>query len=543
MRKPLLLLCVGALAPLLCTSQTLETVSGAITQNTTWSKDKTYLLTGFVYVKSGTTLTVEPGTTIKGDKASKGTLVVARGAKIIADGKRSQPIVFTSNEANPSPGDWGGVVICGFAPTNATSSGMQCLGVAEGGINTPSGDARFGSGDQPGGCGHSNDNSGILRFVRIEYGGIAFQLNNETNGLTLAGVGSGTTIDYVEVAHSGDDGFEFFGGTVNCKHLVSYGSKDDDFDFDLGFQGSVQFALAVRNPAFSDISGSNGIEVDNDNAGTPATPKTRPNLSNFTIVGPTGTMGENYRRAAHLRRNSEPALFNTLFIGEFPVGLFLDGVATIANAQNDLLEVRNTYIADAPELLKTTDPMFNITQWFGNQAWDNETLTNSQPLALQAPFNLPDPNAQPLNSSVVNSAALFEANRANIPFFEKVAYAGAFSTVEDWTCGWAKFESLNTNCSVDVNDPTTAAIQLDVWPSVAQQAVQLVGQLEQSTPIQVEIFALNGQSMGTIYQSNAAVGAFTESFEIGHLPDGMFFLKITGNGAILTKKFIKTKSR
>ncbi len=528
---------------MLCISQTLETVSGAITQNTTWAKDKTYLLTGFVYVKSGATLTIEPGTIIKGDKASKGTLVVARGAKIIADGKRSQPIVFTSNEANPAPGDWGGVVICGFAPTNTTTNGTQCLGVAEGGINTPSGDARFGSGDQTGGCGLANDNSGILRFVRIEYGGIAFQLNNETNGLTLAGVGSGTTIDYVEVAHSGDDGFEFFGGTVNCKHLVSYGSKDDDFDFDLGFQGSIQFALSVRNPALSDVSGSNGLEVDNDNAGTPATPKTRPNLSNFTIVGPTGTMSENYRRAAHLRRNSEPALFNSLFIGEFPVGLFVDGVATIANAQNGKVELRNTYFADAPELLKTTDPMFNITQWFGNLDWDNETLINSLTLALQAPFNLPDPNAQPLNSSVVNSAASFAADRANIAFFEKVAYAGAFSTVEDWTCGWAKFENLNTNCTVDVGDLSTGAVQLDLWPTVAQQTVQLVGQLEKAIPIHIEVFAHNGQSMGTIYHSNATAGPLAESLEIGHLPDGMFFMKITAGTTVLTKKVFKTTSR
>jgi hypothetical protein len=543
MRRPFLLLCVGALAPLLSFAQALETVSGAITQNTTWTKSKTYLLTGFVYVKSGATLTIEPGTTIKGDKTSKGTLIVTRGAKIVADGKRSQPIVFTSNETNPAPGDWGGVVICGFAPTNTSTNGMQCLGVAEGGINTPTGDARYGSGDQPGGCGHADDNSGILRFVRIEYGGISFQLNNETNGLTLAGVGSGTTIDYVEVAHSGDDGFEFFGGTVQCKHLVSYGNKDDDFDFDLGYQGNIQFALAVRNPALSDVSGSNGIEVDNDNSGTPAIPKTRPNLSNFTVVGPMGAMSENYRRAAHLRRNSEPALFNTLFIGEFPVGLFVDGVATISNAQNGKVEVRNSYIADAPELLKTTDPMFNINQWFENANWSNEALVNSQPLALQSPFNLPNPNAQPLNNSVVNSAADFSADRANVPFFEKVAYIGAFSTMEDWTCGWAKFEDINTNCSVDAGDLPAAAPQIELWPTVAQRTVQIKATFERPTPLQIDIFALNGQALGTLYQSNINTGNLSETLEIGHLPDGMYFLRITTDYSITTERIFKTTSR
>ena len=532
------LLCLLALLPLRVFTQNIETVSGNITQNTTWTNDKTYLLTGYVYVKNGASLTIQPGTVIQGDKLSKGTLIITRGAKIIADGKRSQPIVFTSNQPNPAPGDWGGVVVCGFAPTNAATNGMSCLGVAEGGINTPTNDARYGSGDQAGGCGHTDDNSGILRFVRIEYGGIPFQLNNETNGLTLAGVGSGTTIDYVEVSHSGDDGFEFFGGTVNCKHLISYGNKDDDFDFDMGYQGNIQFAIGIRDPALSDVSGSNGLEIDNDNTGTAVIPKTKPTLSNITLVGPTGTMDDNFRRAAHLRRNSEPALFNSLFIGNFPVGLYVDGIATIANAQNNLLEIKHTYFADANELLKATDPGFNISQWFDNATWNNEAIASSGPLALQSPFNISDPNAQPLSGSSVNNAASFTMPRANISFFEKVTYIGAFSAVEDWSCGWAKYEVLNTNCTVSSPEIPSIVDDIKISPNIATEYINFAAQFKTSCDLSIDIVALNGQVAAQLCNENVAAGAFTRALSVQHLQPGFYLVRVRAGATLHTEKLV-----
>ena len=352
-------------------------------------------------------------------------------------------------------------------------------------------------------------------------------------------MGTGTTIDFVEVSHSGDDGFEFFGGTVNCKHLVSYSNKDDDFDFDLGYQGNVQFALAVRNPDLSDVSGSNGIEVDNDNAGTPVTPKTRPTLSNITIVGPTGTMDDNFRRAAYLRRNSEPALYNSLFIGSFPIGLCLDGVGTIANAQNNLLEVKNTFFADAPELLKSSEPTFNITQWFDHQGWENAAMINSQPLSLQSPFNVPDPNAQPLPGSTVNNSASFDASRANVSFFEKITYVGAFNHIEDWSCGWAKFEILNTNCTVDNEEPALlAAHEIVLTPTVATQQIVLSGNLDQSTDFSVGVYALNGQFLGDLGKKTLVSGNFSETYSVEHLSAGAYVLQIRVGNGIVAKKLI-----
>jgi len=528
---------IGLFFSTLASAQQLEVVAGNISQNTTWGPDREYLLTGFVYVKNQATLTILPGTVIKGDKNSRGTLIITRGSKLIADGTRQQPIVFTSSQASPAPGDWGGVVVCGYAPTNTKTNGINCLGVAEGAINTPYNDAYYGGGDQPGGC-KPDDNSGIIRFVRIEYGGFPFQINNETNGLTLAGVGSGTTVNYVQVSHSGDDGFEFFGGTVNCKHLISYGSKDDDFDFDLGYQGNVQFALAIRNPALSDISGSNGLEIDNDNSGTPAIPKTRPNLSNITIVGPTGMMDANYRRTAHLRRNAEPALFNSLLIGNFPVGIFIDGVGTIANAQNNLLEIKNCRIADAAELLKSTEPTFNISQWFGTANWNNSAVPSSAPFALSSPFDPNIPNAQPTLGSSVNDGASFSSPRATHPFFEPVSYLGAFGPTDDWSCGWAKFQVLNTNCTVSTEAIPSPLQDLQVAPTITNHSFQLQLQLTEPTDLSVELYSLSGALVEQLLQAPQLQGNYSWTFPTHALSNGFYLVAVRAGSHFQTKKLI-----
>jgi hypothetical protein len=410
-------------------------VSGEITTNTNWTKNNTYFLNGFVYVKNGATLSIEAGTVIKGDKTSKATIIVTRGSKIEANGTASEPIVFTSNESNPSYGDWGGIIILGKAPTNNINMGIAGEGVIEGGVDNAFGDGRYGGTDPA-------DNSGILRYVRIEYPGIAFQPNNEINGLTFGGVGAGTTVDYVQVSYSGDDSFEWFGGTVNCKHLIAYRGLDDDFDTDFGYQGNIQFALSVRDPQVADIgNASNGFESDNDGSGTETTPKTRPTFSNVTIVGPSGAgILPDYKRAAHLRRSTELGLFNSVLIGSYPVGLFIDGASTEGNATAGNLEVKNTYIAGSTELLKAT-AAFDINAWYGTSGWGNLKSANSSDVKLKDPFNLDLPNVRPEATSPVVGASAWTAARVNTPFFTKVNYIGAFGHAGDWACGWAKFKT------------------------------------------------------------------------------------------------------
>ncbi len=209
------------------------TVSTDITTNTTWTADKIYLLKNKVYVTGNVTLTIQPGTIIKGDKVTAAALIITRGSKIEAVGTADKPIVFTSNVAagGRSQGDWGGLVLLGSAPNNLGSA------VPIEGISDATDKAKHGG-------SNAADNSGTLKYVRIEYAGIPLGADNELNGLTFGSVGSGTTIDYVSVYRSGDDAYEWFGGNVNAKHLVAIDTWDDDFDTDNGWAGKIQFAVA-----------------------------------------------------------------------------------------------------------------------------------------------------------------------------------------------------------------------------------------------------------------------------------------------------------
>jgi PKD repeat protein len=309
---------------------TVTTVSTDVLTNTTWSG--VIKLQNKIYVKNNATLTILPGTIIRGDKLSQATLIVTRGAKIYANGTATNPVVFTSNEAAGTrlPGDWGGLVLLGLAKNNQPGGVANIEGIV------PSTDTQFGG-------NFDNDNSGSLTYVRIEFSGIPLEPNKELNGLTCGSVGSGTVIDYVQVSHCGDDSFEWFGGTVNCKHLIAYRGLDDDFDTDYGYRGKIQFGLAIRDKDLSDAPGdSNCFESDNDAAGSTAQPKTRPIFSNMTIVGPKGNgtivlpVGEKFEKAFRLRRNTSTSCLNSLVTG-WEKGLSIESSNTAANVTGDSL--------------------------------------------------------------------------------------------------------------------------------------------------------------------------------------------------------------
>ena len=306
------------------------TVSSDITTNTTWSG--IVLLQNKVYVKNNATLTIQPGTIIRGDKLTQGSLIITRGARINANGTATQPIVFTSNESvgNRAEGDWGGLVILGLARNNQPGGVANIEGIA------PTTDTQYGG-------AFDTDNSGTLRYVRVEFAGIALEPNKEINGITFGSVGSATTVDYVQVSFSGDDAYEWFGGTVNCKHLIAYRTLDDDFDTDFGFRGKIQFGLIIRDKDLSDAAGdSNAFESDNDAAGSAAQPKTMPIFSNITIVGPKGNgsislpVGEKFEKAFRLRRNTSTSVFNSLVTG-WEKGLSIEGTPVEANVTGDSL--------------------------------------------------------------------------------------------------------------------------------------------------------------------------------------------------------------
>lgn len=408
-------------------------LQGSITTNTTLKGDRKYLLKGFVYVESGATLTIEPGCIIKGDKDTKGSLIIKRGGKIMAVGTVQKPIVFTSNKpaGQRDYGDWGGIIICGKAPVNLPGG----EGLIEGGP-----DAYYGGNDP-------NDNSGKMKYVRIEFAGIAFQPNQEINGLTLAGVGNATEIDFVQVSYNGDDAFEFFGGTVNVKHLVSLRNWDDDFDTDNGWSGKAQFCFALRDPNIADQSGSNGFESDNDAQGTQAQPYTQGVFSNVTVLGPitpTNTQfNSQFKRAAHLRRNTKLKVFNSVFVG-YPVGLLVDGSAAETNAQNGDLVFKNNIIAGCTTpLAVASGSTFDIQTWFNAQGQNNQ-ISNINDLQLNAnAWNLTNPSLLPQSGSPLLSGASFTDQLLQNAFFDVVSFKGAFGTT-NWASGWTNFDPQNT---------------------------------------------------------------------------------------------------
>ncbi len=405
---------------------------GEITSDTTLRAVDSNTLKGFVYITDGVTLTIEPGTVIKGEKASMGSLIVERGGKVIAEGSKDKPIVFTSDQAKGARayGDWGGVILCGKAPTNNTSEPQ-----IEGGPRTKYG------GDDPG------DNSGILKYVRIEFAGYPFEPNKEINGLTCGGVGSGTTLEYIQVSYCGDDSYEWFGGTVNAKHLIAYKGWDDEFDTDYGFQGNLQFLLGIRDPKQADTSKSNGFESDNDADGSSNTPLTKPVFSNVTLIGPfygeskgkaetdifyvtedaaNGAKGGSFQTSMHIRRNSSLNVYNSVFTG-WPYGLFLDK----ANAG---AVVKNVILAGMWEDFKDD----TSKDYFMMEGLNNKLFDSSNDIIAK------DGDYSSIVKENIDGADFTDA-ALNNSFFEKVTYKGAFDGTNDWTEGWANFDPNNTD--------------------------------------------------------------------------------------------------
>ena len=408
-------------------------------------KKGTYLLKGWVYIADGSTLTIEPGTIIKGDKETKAALIAEPGGKLIAKGTQTSPIVFTSEQAAGSrkPGDWGGVILCGKAPNNNGVLNQQI----EGGPRT-----KHGGTDK-------NDNSGDLEYVRIEFAGYPFQKDQEINGLTFGSVGAGTTIDHVQVSYSNDDSYEWFGGTVQCKHLIAYRGWDDDFDTDNGFSGSLTYGLSVRDSKIADGSQSNGFESDNNAGGTTAEPYTTADFSYITLLGPktfdanfknekdyitgggmnpqNGSSMGLFQAAMHIRRNSRLNVSKTLAIG-WPIGMILDNEKgdTQGSATKGLMKLQGiTFVgmdyigSDFNKVYK--DELYDYTTKTTNPDKKSFTSTFFQ---LPANGNTVVSAWTPITFSGITSILNLSKNYSGI---------GAFPDGTDWTTGWTEWDPEN----------------------------------------------------------------------------------------------------
>lgn len=419
-----------------------DTLEGNITADRTISAANKNFLKGFVYVKSGATLTIEAGSVIKGISVAPGeraaSLIIEPGAKIIAEGTVDKPIVFTSDKEPGKcvTGDWGGLIICGNARVNRTNQPT-----IEGGPGTHYGNT---TSDE-----FNGESSGKLKYVRIEFAGYPLEPDKEINGLTFGGVGSGTEVEFVQVSYSNDDSYEWFGGTVNAKHLIAYKGWDDDFDTDFGYTGKLQFLLSVRDKDIADTSDSNGFESDNDGDGSTNTPFTKPVFSNVTLIGPfygkvfdmtqaeveaktadaaNGAKGGKYQAAMHLRRNSSLNVYNSVFTG-WPYGLR----ATDKKGQaNDGIVIENVIFAG---MWKNFYEDEKVSENFFNRAGNNTVLENTRQIIAK------DGDYSSVVADAVKGA---DFSKLADSFFEKVTYKGAFDGTNDWTEGWTNWDPQNT---------------------------------------------------------------------------------------------------
>ncbi|OXA90028.1 hypothetical protein [Flavobacterium hercynium] len=390
----------------------VQTVSGAITTNTTWTSDKVWEIDGVITVKNGAKLTIQAGTFIKAKPlapgVATGVLVITKTGQIDAQGTAAAPVVFTSynlldGNANTvgAPGDFGGVVLLGNAQVN---NGLT-TNIVEG-LDDQSNFEEF----YYGGTNNAH-NAGSLTYVRIEYAGRILDTDVEINGLTFGGVGNGTVVNHIQVSYGRDDSYEFFGGTVNATHLVSFAADDDNFDFDLGYTGTITKAIAIADAnSTHSLSGgspdSNGIELDNNAGGTVTTIITRPVISQLSIIGVnSSTVAALYENAIHVRRAGRISLTDVTISG-YKTGLRWDSPSLPTNS------VTTRVWAHA-----FTDPTYPSGTVLGGIGNSVSTANPAEKWSITQPFF----NDGPLN---------FAGN------------TGAFKTEANWVANWTKFTNF-----------------------------------------------------------------------------------------------------
>ena len=496
------------------------TITTNITTNTTWATGQCVLLQGQIYVKGNSILTIQPGVVIMGSKAVAGSgLFVTTGSKLMAVGTASQPIVFTSDQpvGSKTTGDWGGVILMGLAATNNTMGINNVEGIA------PSPDTQYGGGASP----NPNDNSGNLQYVRIEYPGYVYAANKEINGLTFGSVGAGTTIDYIQVSYSNDDSFEWFGGNVNCKHLVAFRGLDDDFDTDNGFSGYVQFILGVRDPAVADnplVSTSEGFESDNDPTGSAATPLTHAIFSNATMIGPyrgnsLQPIASGYRRGARLRRNSQENIFNSIFMDYKTAGIMIDGTASENNALALTLNFQHNVNAKTagtnPQTCETVSlSTFPITTWYAASGNDSTLVSSATtPTILVTPYNYLAPDYRPVCSNIAVTSGASFSNTAFVP--------GGILGVQDI-------------------DKSITLVGL--YPNPSTGETRLFINADRLLPINVQVYSVTGQLVAAPYtQYTIEAGSNSLSLNTGNLSSGIYFVKLQYGSKNETIKLVVNK--
>jgi hypothetical protein len=526
-----------------------------ITQRVELSNQKIYGLDGYVFVDDGGVLAIQPGTVIVGDTVGQNSAIcVNRGGKIYANGTPELPIIMTSSAppGQRAGGDWGGVLICGKASTNHPD-GQAAL---EGGIadeNRVRG--WFGGGANP----NDDDSSGVMRYVRIEFAGIAAAPNQELNSLTMGGVGSKTLFEYIQVSYANDDAFEWFGGTANAKYLIATGTLDDDFDGDNGWSGMVQFGIVQRFKDRADVSTSQAFEQDNDGQGSYNLPLTKAVFSNITAIGPlrdtswtpssSGGQATSYHNrfgaGIQLRRNNRTSIVNTILAG-WPRGIDLLTSQSQAAAAADSIFLRNiSYFGIKGAILNLgtgTSPI--AADWAENPAFNNY-FDKSDPMkaGIVDPFTYGKAFDARItgNSPVAGQSASFQGNGIvpiDHPFFDKVTYRGAFQpgVSQRWDLPWSEYDPVNAiyKSQTSVREIETGdrsaivTVDVKVSPVPVQQVAKVIYSIDRDSPVSIKFVDAFGNTVINILDNEFQTrGYYDFSINTDGLSQGVYFLQIT----------------
>ncbi len=525
------------------------TVTDDITSNTTWTSDNVYFLDGLIFVDSLNTLTIEAGTVIKGLQQSNITtgdgasaLIVRRGAMIDAEGTAENPIIFTSQfddveNANDltetDRGLWGGVILLGKATTNQPTNDNQIEGIP------PELNARYGGNDDA-------DNSGTLRYVSIRHGGfsISGQPGDEINGLTMGAVGSGTTIDHIEVFANFDDGYEWFGGTVNTKNLVAAFCGDDAFDYDQGFRGKGQFWFAIQG---ADEAGRGGEHDGGDDDET-GTPYSMPLISNVTYIGAgkdATPAGDGNDRALYFRDNAGGKYWNSIFTDFTGIGLKVEDLESGEDSRSrlekgDLLIENNLWwnfgagntVDDLASDQFVADHLSNNANQIVDPQLNHISRANDQSLD-------PRPNA---SGPAASGATIPEDD-----FYTDVDYYGAFQPDASlWTQDWTALSSANfTDIKVEdkLSDALPKVFHLDQnYPNPFNPETNITFRLPKAADVNLTIYNMLGQKVETIVSDRLQAGSYTYSWNAENLPSGVYVYRIqAGNNTTVSKKMLLLK--
>ncbi len=521
-----------ALAALAQNKPTRDVV-GDITSDRTFYRDTIYVLSGLVYVKNAT-LTVESGTVVKGGLAPNGSnataLVIDKTGRINAIGEVNRPIIFTSNKAagDREYGDWGGIVFFGDAPVNKVNP------VYENGVI-------------PGNYGGNtaNHNQGTLKYVRIEFAGFPFEANRELNSLTMCGVGSGTTISYIQCSYNNDDAFEWFGGTVNCDHLIAYRTNDDDFDVDFGYSGKVQFGISLADTGIADVSTKNGFEVDNDANGSIETPLSSAVFSNMTVIGAyiNKQFVDNttlHGRGGHIRRNSSISIYNSIFMG-WREGIRMDGANTLNKLTTDSADINNNIFAGNIRNFNHAGGADSATwvSYVMNAAQANRILAENNDVMLTAPYRYGNPDFTPAASSPALSGASFTGPRLTSGFTQ-TTYVGAFAQNDTWAQGWTEWDPVNADYDrVTSVEKINSVLNMEVFPNPAADVVNVNFDLMYAENVNVEVIDMTGKVVAQpISNGTLEAGSHSVEANLAGLNNGVYFVVIKSANGVQTAKVV-----